>query len=189
MRANKAFTDLFSDADDIRSTFWWNGDGAWSQLVTIEDEPTQGWISIKFNNKHDDGTAAHCEANNTAYTDLPVLRLAEVKLNKAEALYRQGKTSEAKAIFDEIRSRAGASTSYTLDDKFILDERGREMAYESLRRTDLIRFNKFGGEVNYNWEFKGGAADGKNFEAFRNVFPIPSDELAANPNLKQNEGY
>ena len=189
MRANKAFTDLFSDADDIRSTFWWNGDGAWSQLVTIEDEPTQGWISIKFNNKHDDGTAAHCEANNTAYTDLPVLRLAEVKLNKAEALYRQGKTSEAKAIFDEIRSRAGASTSYTLDDKFILDERGREMAYESLRRTDLIRFNKFGGEVNYNWEFKGGAADGKNFEAFRNVFPIPSDELAANPNLKQNAGY
>jgi hypothetical protein len=63
------------------------------------------------------------------------------------------------------------------------------MAYESLRRTDLIRFNKFGGDVNYNWEFKGGAAAGKNFEAFRNVFPIPSDELAANPNLKQNTGY
>ena len=189
MRANKAFTDLFSETDDIRSSFWWNGDGAWSQLVSIEDEPTQGWISTKFTNKHDDGTAAHCESNNTAYTDLPVLRLAEVKLNKAEALYRQGKTNDAKIIFDEIRSRAGASTSYTLDDKFILDERGREMAYESLRRTDLIRFNKYGGEVNYNWEFKGGAADGKNFEAFRNVFPIPSDELAANPNLKQNTGY
>jgi len=63
------------------------------------------------------------------------------------------------------------------------------MAYESLRRTDLIRFNKYGGNVDYNWEFKGGEAEGKNFEAYRNVFPIPNDELAANSNLKQNEGY
>jgi len=189
MRANKAFTDLFSETDDIRSTFWWNGNGDWSQLVSIEDDPQQGWISIKFNNKYDDGTAAHCESNNTAYTDLPILRLAEVKLNKAEALYRQGKTAEAKVIFDEIRDRAGATTSYTLNDDFILAERGRELAYESLRRTDLIRFNKFGGDVNYNWEFKGGVAAGKNFEAFRNVFPIPSDELAANSNLTQNTGY
>ena len=189
MRANKAFTDLFSETDDIRSTFWWNGNGAWSQLVATEDEPKQGWISIKFTNLHDDKTAAHCESNNTAYTDMPILRLAEVKLNKAEALYRQGKTSDAKVIFDEIRDRAGANTTYTLDEDFILAERGRELAYESLRRTDLIRFNKYGGDVNYNWEFKGGTAAGKNFEAFRNVFPIPSDELAANPNLKQNAGY
>ncbi len=189
MRANQAFTDLFSENDDIRSTFWWNGNGKWEKKVTVEDDKKQGWITTKFTNKHDDGSAAHCETNNTAYSDLPILRLAEVKLNKAEALYRQGKTSEAKVIFDEIRDRVGATTSYTLDDDFILAERGREMAYESLRRTDLIRFNKYGGNVDYNWEFKGGEAEGKNFEAYRNVFPIPNDELAANSNLKQNEGY
>ena len=190
LRANKAFTDLFADNDDIRSTFWWNDNGNRSQVVTVEDDSNQGWISIKFTNKHDDGKAAKSEANAPCcYTDLPILRLAEVKLNKAEALYRQGKTSEAKVIFDEIRSRAGASTNYTLNDDFILAERGREMAYESVRRTDLIRFNKFGGDANFNWEFKGGAANGKNFEAWRNVFPIPSDELSANSNLKQNEGY
>jgi len=200
LRANKAFTDLFSDADDIRSTFWVNevtykdADGKettdkWTQLVSIEDDKFQGWVSIKFTNLTDDRQIKHCESNNTAYTDLPVLRLAEVKLNKAEAMYRKGDAAGAKAIFQEIRDRAGATSSFTVDDDFILAERGREMAYESLRRTDLIRFNKFGGDVNYNWEFKGGAAAGKNFEAFRNVFPIPSDELAANPNLKQNTGY
>ena len=189
LRANKAFTSLFSDPNDLRSTYWWNGDGAWTQEVLIEDAPKQGWLSTKFNNKYDDGTAAHCATNNTSYTDLPILRLAEVKLNKAEALYRQGKTSEAKTIFDEVRNRVGASTTYTLDEDFILAERGRELAYELLRRTDLIRFNKFGGDVNYNWEFKGGVAAGKNFEAYRNVFPIPADELAANSNLTQNAGY
>ena len=213
LRANKAFSDLFSETDDIRSTFWVNyavtykkdDDGnyeldedgnkiidkeySWSQLVSIEDEPTQGWISTKFNNKLDDGTGDVRSANPTCSTDEPILRLAEVKLNKAEALYRQGKTGDAKAIFDEIRDRVGATTNYTLDDDFILAERGRELAYELVRRTDLIRFNKYGGDVNYNWEFKGGAASGKNFEAWRNVFPIPSDELAANSNLSQNAGY
>jgi len=212
LRANKAFTDLFSESDDIRSTYWVNyvkveekdennnpkldengepkyKEYSWAQLVSIEDEPTQGWISTKFNNKLDDGTGDIRAANTTCSTDLPILRFAEVKLNKAEALYRQGKTAEAKVIFDEIRDRAGASTNYTLNDDFILAERGRELAYEMLRRTDLIRFNKFGGDVNYNWEFKGGVAAGKNFEAFRNVFPIPSDELAANSNLTQNTGY
>ena len=212
LRANKAFTDLFSESDDIRSTYWVNyakvavmdennnpkldengepkyKEYSWSQLVSIEDDAMQGWISTKFNNKLDDGTGDIRAANITCSADLPILRFAEVKLNKAEALYRQGKTAEAKVIFDEIRDRAGASTSYTLNDDFILAERGRELAYEMLRRTDLIRFNKFGGDVNYNWEFKGGVAAGKNFEAFRNVFPIPSDELAANSNLTQNAGY
>ena len=189
LRANKAFTSIFSDPNDVRSSLWWNGDGDWSQEVTIEDDPKQGWISIKFTNLTDDRQIKHCESNNTAYTDLPIFRLAEVKLNKAEALYRKGDAAGAKTIFQEIRDRAGATGDFTVNDDFILAERGRELAYESVRRSDLIRFNKFGGDVNYNWEFKGGVAAGRNFEAYRNVFPIPSDELAANPNLKQNTGY
>lgn len=41
----------------------------------------------------------------------------------------------------------------------------------------------------YVWPWKGGAAKGKAVESFYNVFPIPSDDIGSNTNLKQNEGY
>ena len=78
----------------------------------------------------------------------------------------------------------------------MLDERGREFYTEGLRRTDLIRFNQFGGPgATYSWSGKGGAMQGKeyvaggHFEAFRNVYPIPSSEIQANSNLTQIDGY
>ena len=71
----------------------------------------------------------------------------------------------------------------------VLDEWSREFYFEGRRRVDLIRFGQFGGNASYRWQWKGGAYAGRNFEAYRNVFAIPSDDLIANPNLKQNEGY
>ena len=73
--------------------------------------------------------------------------------------------------------------------KDILDEWGREFYFEGHRRTDLIRFNMFGGITGYNWQWKGGEYAGRNFEEYRNVFAIPSSDLVANKNLKQNDGY
>ena len=54
---------------------------------------------------------------------------------------------------------------------------------------DLIRFGKFGGNTDYQWQWKGGVYAGRDFEAFRNVFAIPTDDLIANSKLKQNPGY
>lgn len=54
---------------------------------------------------------------------------------------------------------------------------------------DLIRFNKFGGNTDYAWEWKGGAKDGTSFSANKNLYGIPTKDLVANPNLKQNPGY
>ena len=61
----------------------------------------------------------------------------------------------------------------------MLDERGREMYWEGWRRQDLIRFGKF----LQPWQEKP-ADDPKNL-----LFPIPSSQLAVNPNLTQNPGY
>ena len=41
----------------------------------------------------------------------------------------------------------------------------------------------------YVWQWKGGAAAGTSTESFRNLYPLPASELAANPNLTQNPGY
>src|SRR3712207_8122009 len=68
----------------------------------------------------------------------------------------------------------------TLD--FILDERGRELYLESIRRTDLIRFDKFTTD-SYIWQWKGGVLDGRAVNAKYNIYPIPATDLTANPNL------
>jgi hypothetical protein len=110
-----------------------------------------------------------------------------------EAVKRGGTGTEGQAIayFNLLRTRAygnasGNITSYTLND--VLDERGRELYWEGFRRSDLIRFGKFTGD-NYLWPWKGGAKAGKGVEAFRVLYPLPSTDIIANPNLVQNAGY
>ncbi|WP_026260974.1 RagB/SusD family nutrient uptake outer membrane protein [Spirosoma luteum] len=111
--------------------------------------------------------------------DFVVYRLADVYLMRAEANMRLGNMGAALPDLNLVRARAGmpAYTTITLDE--LLAERGRELAWEQHRRQDLIRF----GQYNKAWRFK--PAD----QAFRNIFPIPKDQLSLNPNLKQNPGY
>ncbi|GMQ26238.1 RagB/SusD family nutrient uptake outer membrane protein [Algoriphagus sp. oki45] len=111
--------------------------------------------------------------------DYPLFRLGEIILIKAEAALRQGKTADALAAVNQIRTRAGmpAYSSITLDELF--DEIGREMFAEANRRTAQIRFGKW----SQPWWEKDQSA------AFRVLFPIPLNQINANPNLTQNPGY
>jgi len=56
------------------------------------------------------------------------------------------------------------------------------------RRTDLIRFGKFTSS-DYLWPWKGNVKDGIAVGEYRNIFPIPTNDLVVNPNLVQNPGY
>ena len=101
--------------------------------------------------------------------------------------------STAVSRINELRERAYGSSSgninssdLTLD--FVLDERSRELYWEGQRRTDLVRYNYFTTN-SYLWPFKGNQANGVSVPSYRNVFPIPSNTLATNPNLEQNTGY
>ncbi|MCV9387355.1 RagB/SusD family nutrient uptake outer membrane protein [Reichenbachiella ulvae] len=99
---------------------------------------------------------------------------------KAEALFRQGDTGgEALDLVNQVRARSNATPLTVLTEDDILDERGRELAFEMHRRRDLIRFDKFGDP----WEFKEASDD------YRKLFPIPQAAIDANPNLEQNPGY
>jgi hypothetical protein len=128
--------------------------------------------------------------------DFPVFRLADAYLMYAEAVLRGGSggtVAEATGYINELRERAYGDDSGNISDlelnlDFVLDERARELYWECHRRTDLIRFGKF-SESEYVWPWKGGVKDGVSTSARYDVFPIPSSDLAANPNLDQNDGY
>ncbi len=112
--------------------------------------------------------------------DYVLLRLADIMLLKAEALLRKGNAGAALTIVNELRAKRGAAPLVSLDDKALLDERGRELYWEGWRRNDQIRFGTFTG----SWEFKNSSSDGHEV-----LYPIPATALASNPNLKQNAGY
>ncbi len=112
--------------------------------------------------------------------DFVIFRLADIMLVKAEALVRAGTPALALPIVNEVRKRAGvaALTAITLDG--IYKERTFEMFWEGVRRQDQIRFGKFlDGYTN-----KTAKSADKVL-----LFPIPTNQLASNPKLKQNPGY
>ena len=128
-------------------------------------------------------------------TDWPMFRLADAYLIYAEAVVRGGGGSRATALgyINLIRARsyggtAGDITDGEMTERFILDERGRELLWEATRRTDLVRYGLFTGG-DYLWDWKGGTFAGAPLDAHFALYPIPADELITNPNMTQNTGY
>ena len=178
--------EILKAAGDDRALFW--GKGRTLDVTDVADF-AKGISVSKFTNFYTKGSS-----HNSKYpdSDFFLMRAAEALLTYAEATARANGnvlTAEGKAAIDEIRNRANASikSKYELAD--ILDEWAREFYFEGRRRTDLIRFGKFGGNTDYQWQWKGGSENGINFSTDLNVFAIPDTELNTNPNLKQNSGY
>ena len=150
-----------------------------------------GWGFVKFTNLY----ASGAPSRNPRFpdTDIPFFRAAEAYLSYAEAVFRGGTATNGTALaaINALRNRANATpwTDADLNLDNILDEWAREFYAEGRRRVDLVRFNKFAGDVNYNWEGKGGTAAGRNVDAKYNIFPIPQTDLTANQHLKPSPGY
>ncbi|WP_165043501.1 RagB/SusD family nutrient uptake outer membrane protein [Dysgonomonas sp. ZJ709] len=177
----------------------------WVVGKEFQKDFANGYACIKWRNVTKD--RKELAENGTVYSsiDYPMFRTADAYLMAAESILRgaSGTKEEALNYVNEVRDRAYLSGNYgsaasgriktaelTLD--FILDERARELHTELTRRTDLIRFNKY--TKNYNWDWKGsdGAANnyiGKNVDDKYNLFPIPQDEFTVNPYLTQNPNY
>ena len=178
---------------DDRALLWGIGteaDGARTLKIGDNDKFIKGIATTKWNNNYSNNGTPH--DNFCVDIDFFLFRVAEAYLNAAEAeMHINGASSaKAKSYIDALRKRAHAEVhaSYTLND--VLDERARELYCEGLRRTDLIRFNQFGGsQATYNWELKGGSANGTRFDKTYNVYPLPSSEVLSNKNLTQIDGY
>lgn len=180
------------ETGDQRAMFYTDG-----QSLEISDMTlfSDGYAVTKFSNLDSQGVQGSDASGNFVDTDLPLIRLAEIYLNYAEANLRGGGGSSTTAVslINELRERAfgdssGNITESNLTLNFILDERARELYWEGQRRTDLVRYNYFTTN-SYLWPFKGNSANGSSVSSFRNLFPIPSNTILSNPNLTQNTGY
>ncbi|OWR14923.1 RagB/SusD family nutrient uptake outer membrane protein [Chryseobacterium sp. VAUSW3] len=185
IRTTKALVNKF-EANDKRGRFYKDG-----QTLEINDlgNFNDGYAFIKYKNVKSNGTPGIHD--NWVETDLPVYRLGDIYLMYAEATVRGGaggNMATAIGYVNALRARANASQISVLDLNFILDERSRELSWEMTRRTDLIRFGKFTSSA-YLWPWKGNVKDGIAVAEYRNLFPIPNNDLVVNPNLVQNPGY
>lgn len=127
-----------------------------------------------------------------------IFRYSEVVLMVAEALKRQASPDDVAALnlVNDLRSHRGAVALTNMDlvspatsnksdtaavyaPNTLLAERGRELYWENVRRTDLIRFGVFLNAWAYHQPSTPQYL----------LFPVPPASLAANPNLKQNPGF
>jgi len=148
-----------------------------------------GYAVAKYTNFKVEGTGSDATFPDA---DFFFMRSAEAYLTYAEALTRlNGITAPEEAVqaINAVRSRANAKerSTYSLDQ--IMDEWGREFYFEGRRRIDLIRFGRYGGNTDYIWQWKGGTYAGRNFDSYRNLFAIPTNDLTVNTKLVQNPGY
>lgn len=105
--------------------------------------------------------------------DYTLLRYGDVLLMKAEAVARLNDNwshPTTLSLVNLVRERAEATPFTTLSAEEFLAERGREFFQESLRRTDLVRFDAWGDAW---WEKSAHSDD------YRNVMPIPLAQIQA----------
>lgn len=150
---------------------------------------TDGLSVVKWTNLKSDNTSG--QDVSWPDTDIPLFRLAEAYLTRAEAKWRLD-PSDPGVLSDlnVLRSRANTRlfNQSEVTESNILDEWCREFYMEGRRRSDLVRFGCFAGSK-YNWDWKGGAPTGTSVDSHFNVYPIPYTDLQNNSNLTQNPGY
>ncbi|MFW6145459.1 MAG: RagB/SusD family nutrient uptake outer membrane protein [bacterium] len=123
--------------------------------------------------------------------NVQLIRYEEVILNYAEALMEEGETGidglTALDYLNMIPENRGASTYSEANLDNILNERRKELCFEGFRFHDLVRRGLAVPSTSQN----AGYNDHEEiaYGDYRLAFPIPENELEANSNIKQNEGY
>ena len=198
------WNEWVTDNNDACCTY--NGDASTGQTSKIGDFYNGLYTPViyydkmtEFSNPTD--TFRHAGVRNIKYwpqagnatgnqgNAIVIFRLGDIYLMRAEAEWNLGLTANALKDFNAVRDRAYGNsnpahqwTEVNLTKENVLAERGRELAWEMVRRTDQVRFGTF--TAPHQYPPKPADAD----DHF-NLFPVPQVQITANPNLKQNPGY
>jgi len=151
-------------------------------FTTAGSDYSTGFRALKY-----EFSKGSVSGRNFGEVDLPIVRLADVYLMRAEAKLRKGDAAGALVDVNAVRTCRTANfvgstlPSLTLD--LLFRERGFELYWEMVRRTDMIRFGKYEDA----WTEKSNT--NKNMR----LMPIPQTAIDGASNLpgylKQNAGY
>ncbi|NGM90424.1 RagB/SusD family nutrient uptake outer membrane protein, partial [Parapusillimonas sp. SGNA-6] len=146
-------------------------------------------------------------------TNFPLLRYSDVLLMFAEAEneVNGSPTEEAYEAINQVKRRAYGYDQFTpntdIDEddlsyqeflEYIQDERSRELAFEGLRKSDLVRWGIYVRNMQYIAQ-DVAPLSGDFYDFPRRTFgsvterhtlwPIPTYEMGLNPHLVQNPGW
>ena len=151
-------------------------------FTTAGSDYSTGFRALKY-----EFSKGSVSGRNFGEVDLPIVRLADVYLMRAEAKLRKSDAAGALVDVNAVRTSRTANfvgstlPSLTLD--LLYRERGFELYWEMVRRTDMIRFGKYEDA----WTEKNNT--NKNMR----LMPIPQTAIDGASNLpgylKQNPGY
>lgn len=163
-----------------------DGDVRADLFLEPDDFPGEFW-SLKYPGRL--GKTPHREFN------VPVLRLAEMYLIRAEAILNGATVSGVTALddYNAIRTHRGLAAATAAPSKNdIYAERRRELCFEGNELFDLARTQRslvrvdYTGLSNKDITFVAGGTALVNFQW---AMPIPQSEIDANVNCEQNPGY
>ncbi len=157
----------------------------------LEYNPAPSGTNLAFTTKYFNVTDRTLERSDAYY---PMLRYADVLLLYAEALTETGINLDmAKELVTRVRARSLETA--TVEDipttdplvlrSVILEERAKELANESDRRWDLIRWGIYVDAMN---AIGGSDEVGivKSRQAKHQLYPIPVEEILANEFINEN---
>ncbi|HEU4553571.1 MAG TPA: RagB/SusD family nutrient uptake outer membrane protein [Chitinophaga sp.] len=155
VRVDPAIYGLYDDNNDVRKSFVYEN----SSIAGGTGDYTSKWSQF--------------------YKVIPVVRLAEMYLTRAEANARSGaaQVGDATPLEDvnTVRARAGAAPLASVTADQVVQERFRELAFEGDWLWTKKRLKMNVGTKPYNDNFL--------------IFPVPQRERDVNKQLTQNPGY
>lgn len=156
-----------------------------SRGLDYPDQPTVsfGMKKYYFPVYEEEGTASP----NNDPTNRRVIRYADVLLMYAEVMYLLGDDGTGLAALNEVRARVDMPPVAALTTDAIIHERDIELAFESHRWNDLVRWS-FDASWGINWDEILGS--GIFLVGKHEYLPIPIGEIDVNNGfLKQNPGW
>ena len=154
--------NLYEDGDVRQALFQQNGND---------------WFCLKYYGK---------EGGAPRQTNVPILRLSEMYLNRAEAIINgasiSGVTAESdlKALATKRNATPSAATRAG-----VFTDRRKELAFEGHIAYDYARTNTSLTRTDFDEVKNKDVA----FPSYMWAMPIPKREMDANENMKQNPGY
>lgn len=121
--------------------------------------------------------------------NIPILRLSEMYLIRAEASLNGVVTSGVTALddYNMIRTNRGLASATSVNMNDLFDERRRELCFEGHLVFDYARLNKSLDRVDEDNKISG--TEDISFPSYRWALPIPISEMEANENMVQNPEY